>query len=447
MPGAKYYGTYEFITPQIFVRDLELIKDITVKNFENFTDHFGVSSDFDPLFSKNLFALRGQTWREYRAVLSPSFTGTKLKGMFILINNCALSLKEFLLNETKRGVPIDTKDLFARYTNDVIASAAFGITVNSFKDRENEFFKVGREATTFSFWQLLKFLIVRSIPIVTKVLNVRVINAKISKYFTSIVKQNVEQRERQGITRPDMIQLMIQARDDPNNGVKMDVIDMTAQAFIFFAAGFDTISTAMCFTAHLIAAHPEVQGKLLRELERRYEAICDESNGYEALKDFHYLDAVVNEALRMYPPNPINDRMCTKRFELPPAAPGEKPFVVEAGTMVGLPVVGIHYDERYYEEPDKFKPERFLDSNGKLKIKVTDSQHFLPFGSGPRICIAHRFAMLEIKLVIAHLLALTRLLPSDKTPSPIVLSRKTFQLLPENGFWLNLELRDEKIMR
>lgn len=446
-PGAKYFGTYEFTNPQIFIKDVELIKDITVKNFDNFTDHFAVTSDFDPLFSKNLFSLRGQTWREYRAVLSPSFTGTKLKSMFILINNCALNLREFLLSETKRGVPIDTKDLFTRYTNDVIASAAFGITVNSFKDRDNEFFKVGKEATTFTFWQIFKFLLARSVPIVAKVFELKVVKPKISNYFISIVKSNVEQREKHGITRPDMIQLMIQARDDPNNGVKMDVIDMTAQAFIFFAAGFDTISTAMCFTAHLIAAHPQVQGKLLRELEQRYEAICDESNGYEALKDFHYLDAVVNEALRMYPPNPINDRMCTKRFELPPAVPGGKPFVVEPGTMIGLPVVGVHYDERYYEEPEKFKPERFLDSDGKLTIKVTDSQFFLPFGSGPRICIAHRFAMLEIKLVIAHLLALTHLSPSDKTPSPIIPTTRTFQLMPDNGFWLNLELRDKSVIK
>lgn len=376
-------------------------------------------------------------------MLSPSFTASKLKGMFNLINRCALDLKEFLLQGRKNSEAVDMKDLFTRYTNDVIASAAFGMTVNSLKERENEFYKLGRKATNFDTVRTMKFFVIQSAPWLARLLRLRIIDTGISDFFINIISKNVESRRAQGITRPDMIQLMLQASSDSKSHVKMDMVDMTAQAFIFFFAGFETTATAMCFAAHHLAAHPEVQKKLVEQIKERYEAICDENTGYETLRDFYYLDAVVSEALRMFPPVLGTDRVCTKRFELPPSTPGAEPTVVEPGTYLWVPTVGLHYDPQYYDEPDKFDPERFLDQDGNLKLKITDATHFVPFGIGPRICIAHRFAMLEIKLVLTHLLALCHLSPSDKTPSPLQMKKNSFQMLPATGFWLNLTPREE----
>lgn len=445
LPAAKYCGAYNCLGPMIILRDPELIKEITIKHFDHFTDHMSYLSDeLDPLFSKNLFFLRGNKWRDYRAVLSATFTGSKMKNTFNLINQCAINLREFLHRETQGGgVAIDTKDLFARYTTDVIASFAFGITIDCMKHRDSEFFKLGKTATAFTFWQFMKMFLAGAFPKLARVFRIHVVDPRITDFFTNLIAENVETREKRGIARPDMLQLMIQARDDPKNGVKMDIAEMTAMAYGFFFGGFDTVSTAMSLVAHLLAHHPQVQEKLSREIDERYEALCDESTGYETLREFHYLEACVNEAMRMYPPNPAMDRLCTKAFELPPALPGQKPFVVEPGAILWIPYVGIHNDERYFDQPEEFRPERFLDSDGKLKIKATDSSTFTPFGSGPRICIAHRFAMLEVKLVIVHLLRLSRLLPSEKTPDPIRLSKRKLQLVPENGFWLKLKLRDE----
>lgn len=126
--NVRYVGFYDFMTPTIIIKDPELLRELTIKHFDNFTDHADFALDIDPLFSKNLFQLHGQKWREYRTMLSPSFTAAKLKGMFNLINKCALDFNEYLsnLNKEAGAGPIDTKDLFTRYTNDVIASAAFG---------------------------------------------------------------------------------------------------------------------------------------------------------------------------------------------------------------------------------------------------------------------------------------------------------------------------------
>lgn len=446
MPGdTRYFGSYDFTSPTIVLRDPELIKEITIKHFDHFTDHatYTSSDNVDPLLSKIIFYYRGDKWRDYRAVMSASFTGSKMKGMFNLINQCAINLKDYLHGEIQQEVmAIDTKDLFARYTTDVIASAAFGITVNSLVNRQDEFYEWGKQTTDIGVFVLLKLFIMAKLPFLARLLGIRVFSEKMTNYFTEIIRNNVEAREKHSINRPDMIQLMIEARDNPINGVTMDIEEMTSQAFTFFLAGFHTVSTTMCFVAHFLAGNPEVQETLISGIEQRRDALCDEATGYETIKDFHYLEACVNEALRMYSPNPGMDRVCTKRFQLPPIVPGGESFVVEPGMGLWIPYAGIHRDERYFERPEEFRPERFLDCDGKLVMKATDSTVFTPFGSGPRICLAHRFAMLEVKVAIVHLLMVARLLPSEKTPDPIRLNKEMIRVAPENGFWLNLKLRE-----
>ncbi|EGI61799.1 Cytochrome P450 9e2, partial [Acromyrmex echinatior] len=193
-----------------------------------------------------------------------------------------------------------------------------------------------------------------------------------------------------------MLQLMMDMRGKEGHR-ELDIDDMTAQAFIFFLAGFETSSTAMCFAAHEIAANPEIQLKLQQEIDK----VLDESNGevsYETINRLEYLDAVISEALRLYPPITALERICKKTFELPPALPNEKPFIMKKGMVAWIPVLAIHHDEKYYDNPKKFDPERFLNN------KMNNSSNYMPFGLGPRMCIANRFAMLEVKILFFHLL-------------------------------------------
>lgn len=82
----RYYGSYQFLRPSLFVRDLDLIKRITVKDFDHFPDHFNfVSEKADPLVGLNLFNLRGEKWKDMRSTLSPAFTSAKMRAMYTLI--------------------------------------------------------------------------------------------------------------------------------------------------------------------------------------------------------------------------------------------------------------------------------------------------------------------------------------------------------------------------
>lgn len=198
----------------------------------------------------------------------------------------------------------------------------------------------------------------------------------------------------------------------------------------------------MCFAVHEIAVNSNVQTKLRREVDE----VLEKTNGeltYEALNGMQYLDAVINEALRLWSPAVLVDRICAQDFELPPALPGDKPFVVKKGTYVWFPIYALHRDPKYFEKPNEFYPERFLDENKKS----FNTSAYIPFGLGPRMCIGNRFALLETKVVIFHLLARCELKSCAKTCHPLRLSKTSFTMMAEGGFWLKIQARKDASSR
>jgi len=215
-PNAKYIGLISFGTPTVLLRDPELIKDVMVKDFESFPDHQSFfDENVDPLFGKNIFFLRGDRWREMRNTLSPSFTASKMKFMFDLISDCSHNFVNYMVDHPEICHAIETKEAFRRYTTDVIATAAFGISVNSMKDRDNEFYIRGREISKFSslLLTILKFMFLSSFPRLAKSIGISVFPPATYKFFKKVVGETIKERKEKNIVRPDMIHLLMQARD------------------------------------------------------------------------------------------------------------------------------------------------------------------------------------------------------------------------------------------
>ncbi|XP_036143626.1 cytochrome P450 9e2-like [Monomorium pharaonis] len=437
-PDAKYFGGVDFLTPTVLLRDPELIREITVKDFEHFTDHRTfIDENIEPLFGKNIFALRGDRWKEMRNILSPSFTASKMKFMFELISKCSHDFVDYLVDHPEVCHAIETKGVFRRYTTDVIATTAFGISVNSMKDQNNEFYLRGVEAAKFStgILQTIKFVFLMSCPRLATALGVSFFPPSTLKFFMKSVGETVKAREEQGIVRPDMIHLLMQARDK-ESAHKMTLLDIVSQAFVFFFAGFETSATLMCFVAHELAVHQDIQDRLREEIQQHLTEENEEIS-YESLSKMTYMDMVISEALRKYPPVVFLDRLCTKKYELSPAQPGCKNVILEPDTLLMFPVYAIHHDPKYFPNPSKFDPERFSEENKNNILPYT----YLPFGEGPRKCIGNRFVLMETKILIAHLLQKFTLKTTEKTVEPIVYSKGEFLLKPAGGFWISLERR------
>lgn len=362
---AKYVGFFDFNSPTLMIRDTELIKSMAVKNFDHFVNHRSfIDPAYEPLFGNNLFALHDQRWRDVRALLSPAFTSSKMKAMFKLMQSCGETFSGYLAEgaRQKSSEVINSKDAFCRYTTDVIATCAFGISVDSMKNPDNEFYVLGKKATSFGGATLgIKFLFLRLFPNLGGRLGIRFFDVKVEQFFTNLVRETIEMRDAKGITRPDMIQLMMETRgNEAIDATHLNIQEMTSQAFIFFFGGFESTSVLMCYAAHELAANPKVQAKLGAEIDECL-AQCSGDVTYEAVNGLKYLDAVINEALRLYPVAPFLDRVCSKSFELPPALPGLPPHTVKPGEFIWFPPYALQRDSQYFNEPDKFIPERFID--------------------------------------------------------------------------------------
>ncbi|XP_076680467.1 cytochrome P450 9e2-like [Andrena cerasifolii] len=435
---AKYIGYYEFMQPMIMIRDIELAKQIMVKYFDHFQDHRTLQNDNASLvFSKNLFALRGQRWKEVRNVLTPVFTSSKMKAMFKLMSECAERYGNALSNLTEKERVLDLKEIFTRYTNDTIATCAFGIPLDSMADPKNKFYVYGREFSTFGQATLLKFFLQQHAPRLANMLGVKIFRPEIELFYMEVVEGTVKARKEKNIYRPDLIQILMEASSKLGPGKELTPADMAANASLFFVAGLENIANLVSFAAYEVAVNKGMQERLQNEIDGVLEQ-CNGEVTYEAINEMHFLNAVLFETLRMYPIALQTDRVCTKRFELPPPLPGAKPVVVEEGTCLQVPIYPIQRDPQNFDDPNTFNPNRY---DGDFR-KVQNSSTFLTFGQGPRVCIANRFVMLETKVLLFHLFAKCTLKSCSKTVVPLKL-KKSFTLLSDNGFWFEMMPREK----
>ena len=138
-------GIFSVKLPVLVIKDPELIKSILTKDFSHFTDHgWFTSSHHEPLLN-NLFHMEGNNWRKERAKLMPAFTNRKMKMIFPIMNECAQQLKQAVSNiHAERGGTFEAKQLMMRYTLDVTANTAFGLSTASVNNPDCEVFKIGR---------------------------------------------------------------------------------------------------------------------------------------------------------------------------------------------------------------------------------------------------------------------------------------------------------------
>lgn len=215
-PDESFVGMYEVGgSPVYVIRDPELIKKVTIKDFDHFVNHrFDVSEKSDPLLGRTMFIMKDQMWKDMRSTLSPAFTGSKMRLMLDLVTECAAEFCQFLKNEIgNKSVIYDAKDLLQRFSSDTIATCAFGIKINSLQDRNNKFFQTGRIITNFEGLNSVKAFGYLGIPKIMNFFKVRIFSEKDSNYLRDMVHSNIKYREENNIFRPDMINLLMKARE------------------------------------------------------------------------------------------------------------------------------------------------------------------------------------------------------------------------------------------
>lgn len=217
-PAERLIGMYDVGGyPQYILRDPQLIKQITIKDFEHFLNHrVDVGEQTDPLMAKSLFFIKNQEWKDMRSTLSPLFTGSKMRLMLSLMTKCCEGFVKYLNVNEAGGDPMrskvyEMKDIFSRFANDTIATCAFGLEVNSMQNQQNDFYTTGRSMTENTTAVLLKFLGFSTCPRLMNLLKLRIISGTDENYFRDVVQKTIAYRNEHGVVRNDMINLLMQA--------------------------------------------------------------------------------------------------------------------------------------------------------------------------------------------------------------------------------------------
>lgn len=442
---AKYgdvFGFYNGDLPLLVVKDLEFLSYVFVKDFKNFTDR-GVLMRTDQehsVLGNSIIHVRGANWKRTRSCMSHAFTSNKLKHMmqdlfastdlFIeTLGKVADAGKEFAMYETLQGLAMD-------YTG----RAAFGLDCCFQRELSHPFMETARKVVHGVMTGPFHMIAHCTSTLADIVAPLLWLNEKLGSFTFSIfgveTSKVVEMRLRNPeARRQDLLQTMLDAWEQkkrPNDGDAKSRANMTLQEVelnttVTMIAGFETTSAALAYVCYLLAKHEYVQEKVREEVIAAIGE-CGKLDYDAVTHRMKYLRAVVDETLRIYPPATLfTTRRAVNDFEYN----GVK---YKAGTSIMAPTRQIHMDHRYWPEPHKFDPERFLAENAASRSSIA----YQPFGVGPRNCIGERLAILAIIYTVARMVEKYRLTLGE-SQEDLELHFYAAMCAPQNGPYIRFQ--------
>ena len=425
----KVYGLYNGFLPILVIGEPELVKEALIKNFHKFTDRRVLSGH--KFSSKSLINQNGTQWKTDRSVMSQTFSSGKMKQMYPLMKDAYVCLEREFQRLVDLEAEVDIKSVFVKLTTMVIARCAFATHVDAFTDPNNELLKHLQAIFKINRKRVIGHILLPEA--VKRLIGYSVINPSALNYIGAVCSKILQHRRNikgQVNEYTDLLQLLMETNNNnnENNGHGFEDIKIIANSILFFNAGYETTSTLLTWASYALAMNPDVQEKLHEEVKS-----AKESKGqldYETLFELKYLDAVINETLRLYPPVPAYDRVAVEDHTF------SNGITIEKGTTIRIPVYALHHDKDNFVDPEKFDPERFMPENKD----AIETGSFVPFVIGPRNCIGMRFAQLEAKMTLAELMCKYKFVKSKNTPEVTKFAKNSF-ILTMDDYKVKIEKR------
>ena len=181
-----------------------------------------------------------------------------------------------------------------------------------------------------------------------------------------------------------------------------------------------------------LAVNDDVQRKLREEILEVENTKTGETVTYDDLQKMKYLDKVVSEVLRKWPPAIAVDRIAVKDYNM---NVDDFTLIIEKGRNLLIPIHAIHHDDKHFPNSQRFDPERFSEENKG----INNMDAYMPFGMGPRNCIASRFALMELKSVLYCMILNFQFKVCEKTQIPIKYEKSMVSTKMEKGVWVELK--------
>jgi len=446
----------------IVTSEVDMVREVGLRHFSVFTNRPGPPAsitkfqDEDERINQKhgLVSARDSFWKGMRSTANSIFRNVEvMSGFSPLMKETAEELAD-RLDKVKEGEPIDIWRAFGDMTLDVVGSTIFGVRFNCVQSKGADAVKAARiifrEAGLFGGsnpYLTLSFISPEFIIPVLKFFATRFPTQGMEKtkwartYLNSISEEMyrlARQESAAGVADApagsntsaakadtyeyngnSFLKLFIQGHNR-ETGKDLSKEQVVAQAFTFLLAGYETTANTLGYAIYLLAKNKDKERALIDEIDRLGEGKSDLPT-VEELKSYEYLDAVLSEVLRITGPATLLVREASKDV----VVGGHQ---LSKGTAVHMDIHGMHQNPEYFPDPDKFLPERFVKGSN-LYDKQNHKAH-MPFGLGPRMCVASNFALVEAKLALITLFKRYRF---DHNPHHKYATRMGVTLGPVNG--------------
>ncbi|KRT81795.1 cytochrome P450, partial [Oryctes borbonicus] len=405
----KYRGFFMLENPAFFVKDLDLINRILVKDFEYFPDRtLGRNPADDHLGAHILFLTRGFVWKFMRSKMTQAYSTSRINLQIPLMEKVAKEFCEYIAD--RQSQMIDIKEAAAQYSTDVICLSAYGIPGNSFTDQKDNYRTVTAKIFSPAWSRAFAFNLHYVAPRFLKLFSLTFLDKSVNKRLKNTYAEQIDMKMKIGESQHDFLDFLIElSKKETDPRFRIDHNAMVSQAAQYFLAGFETIGSTFSYIIYELAKHEDCQTRLREEIE----TVLSNYNGTinsGALKEMVYLEMVLRETMRMYPILPFLDRKVAKDYQIP-----NTDIILKKGTNVYISTIGMHMDPKYFPEPHKFDPGRFTPENKRNIEPFT----YLPIGAGPRICIGARYGFTTIKVGVIHLIKNFEVSTCSGTPEKI----------------------------
>ena len=360
----------------------DAIRRVLVDNHENYGRTPATVRILRPLLGRGLFLSDGPAWRHQRRTLSPAFTPRAVE---TLVPHILSATHETVTElEGARG-PVDLLTAVQRLALEIAGRTMFSVEMRGRGAALRDL--IARYGLGLARPRLLDFVLPIGIPSPHDLARMR-----FRRNWTAFFDEVMAERRRNGVPGParDLFDLLLAARD-PETGRAFSPEELRDQVATMIVAGHETTAVALFWSLHLLALAPDVQEEVARE------AADTRIEDGSALQNFTLARAVLDEAMRLYPPAYAVARMARG----PDTVSGVQ---VRRGDLIVIAPWVLHRHRRLWQDPDAFRPERFLPG-----ARPMDRFAYLPFGAGPRVCIGAHFALTEATLVLASLVRAFRI--------------------------------------
>jgi cytochrome P450 len=385
----------------------DAVEHVLQKNHKNYRKPIFFNRTMALFVGQGLFSSEGDLWRRQRRLAQPAFHREHLAKLFPLMVAAADSFVRER-EAAKPGQVVDLLDEMMRLSLRVASTTLFSTDITGEADTTRQAYRTAFEYLNHRMGTPFKVPTWFPTP-----QNLAFARAK--KLLDRVVLELIESR-RQAASKPDDLLSLLLAAQDEETGVGMSDQQLKDEVLTLLTAGHETTGAALAWTWYLLGQHPQVQNELADEVRDRLQG---RSATALDLPHLPLARAVFEESLRLYPPAYGQPREAIAADEV-------NGFPIPAGSMVALSQYVTHRHPDFWEQPEQFKPERFLPAQAASRPKFA----YFPFGGGPRVCIGNTFALTEGPLVLATVLQKFRV---ELVPDHPVVPDTTFTLRPKYG--------------